>query len=196
MIGCLLALTGWSMIGVAQPEAAQAAAMTQKLGSPSPAGTVTAARYDGYAGARFGMTEQAFAKAWRGSLQHQTQVTPGCYYIYPKWAEHDNRINLAFMFVDGHFVRYDVGEKAMIAPGGGRIGMSLTQIHDLYGAGVVEGPRDYFNSGKPDDAKARSLHVHAPGSTAMLQFDTDVNGHVDNWRIGMPPAVDFMEGCL
>lgn len=186
------------MVAAAQPQSVSASSMTASVAQPAgriPATAVTAARYDGYARTRFGMTEQAFTKVLPGKLQRQTQVTSGCYYAYPQWAEHGFHFNLGFMFVDGHFVRYDVAEAALIAPGGGRVGMSLAQIHALYGVHVVEGPRDYFNSGIPEEAKAKSLRVHAPAGAAVLLFETDVQGKVEDWRVGVPPAVDAMEGC-
>lgn len=33
------------------------------------------------------------------------------------------------------------------------------------------------------------------GSEAVLPFETDAQGRVEEWRIGLPPQVDYVEGC-
>ena len=42
---------------------------------------------------------------------------------------------------------------------------------------------------------ARYLRVTRAGSEAVLVFETDEAGRVQEWRIGLPPQVDYVEGC-
>ncbi len=42
---------------------------------------------------------------------------------------------------------------------------------------------------------AKYLRVTRDGSEAVLLFETDAQGRVEEWRIGLPPQVDYVEGC-
>lgn len=145
------------------------------------------ARYDGYGDLRFGMSQTAFAKAWRGALQY-TSPAPGssCRYGLPAWAGTPREF--AFMFEDGRFVRYDVGTVKALAPGGGRVGMTLAQIHALYGAAVSAQPHKYVQG-------AKVLRVAAAQGRGVLVFEAGADGKVLRWRVGVPPQVDYVEGC-
>jgi len=39
------------------------------------------------------------------------------------------------------------------------------------------------------------LRVTAPQGTGALVFETDAQGRVTRWRAGVPPQVDYVEGC-
>lgn len=142
------------------------------------------ARYDGYGDMRFGMDEAAFRTAWGGELEGQ----PGeaCFYLWPKWVKVP--ADFAFMFEDGRFVRYDVGTAKETAPGGGKVGMTSQQIQDLYAGHVKEQPHKYVVGGKV-------LRVTRADGDGVLVFEVEADGKVTAWRAGMPPQVDYVEGC-
>jgi len=144
------------------------------------------ARYDGYGDLRFGMDEPTFATAWQGELERQGPPGETCFYQTPRWVKTPS--DFAFMFEGGRFVRYDVGTAKEAAPGGGKVGMGAAQIHALYGARVSELPHKYVPG-------AKVLRVTAPQGTGVLVFETDAQGRVTRWRAGVPPQVDYVEGC-
>jgi hypothetical protein len=165
------------------PALAPVAAATSGPADTAPAGM---ARYDGYGDLRFGMDEKAFADAWKGELTRLGPPGQACFYQTPKWAKTPS--NFAFMFESGRFVRYDVGTLKETAPGGGKIGMHAEQIRTLYGARASETPHKYLPGG-------RVLRVTAPQGMGVLVFETDAQGRVTRWRAGVPPQVDYVEGC-
>ena len=146
----------------------------------------TVARYDGYGDMRFGMDEAAFAAAWGGALRGAAQPGSSCFYKTPTWVKHP--AEFAFMFEGGRFVRYDVGTPKETAPGGGKLGMDAAQIRALYGERVTSQPHKYV-------AGASYLRVIAPQGESALVFETDAQGRVTRWRMGVPPQVDYVEGC-
>jgi len=160
-----------------------AAEATAGLAETDPA---SLARYDGYGDLRFGMDEAAFAAAWQGELKRIGPRGTACFYQTPKWVKTPS--DFAFMFEGGRFVRYDVGTAKETAPGGGEVGMHAEQIRALYGARVGESPHKYV-------AGARVLRVTASQGTGVLVFETDAQGRVVRWRAGVPPQVDYVEGC-
>ena len=159
------------------------AAATSSVADTPPAGM---ARYDGYGDLRFGMDEPTFAKAWQGELKRLGPAGQACFYQTPRWVKVPS--DFAFMFEGGRFVRYDVGMAKETAPGGGEVGMHAAQIRALYGARVSEAPHKYV-------AGARMLRVTAPQGAGVLVFETDAQGRVTRWRAGVPPQVDYVEGC-
>lgn len=158
--------------------------------SPAPVASDQAkpglARYDGYGDMRFGMDEAAFRQAWQGDLAGQVDAAGGCSYLRPTWVKQPRAFG--FLFEQGRFARYDVGTAKEIAPGGGRVGMDVARIHALYGDAVQVTPDKY-------EAGASVLRVAAPDGHGALVFEADAAGKVTRWRAGMPPAIDYVEGC-
>ncbi len=188
---CALALVACSNAATPAPGAAPSAAAESVARSPAssnagPAVDTTLAHYDGYGDMRFGMDEAAFGHAWNGVLV-ATKPAEGssCFYQRPKWVKAPR--DFSFMFEGGHFVRYDIGTAKEAAPGGGKVGMTSAQIHALY-AQVEEQPHKYIEG-------AHYLRVHAAESGAVLVFETDASGKVTRWRVGVPPQIDYVEGC-
>lgn len=144
------------------------------------------AHYDGYGDMRFGMDEPAFRGAWQGTLNGTSDSAGGCYQLTPKWVKHAG--DFAFLFEHGRFARYDVRTAKETAPGGGQVGMSAAQIRTLYGARVQTLPHKYV-------AGASYLRVAAPRGDGVLLFETDAGGKVTRWRAGVPPQIDYVEGC-
>src|SRR3546814_3430325 len=97
--------------------------------------------------------------------------------------------DFAFMFENGKFVRYDVGTGREIAPGGGKVGMSVDEIRSLYAGRVEETPHKYVEGGKYLGVEDIS------GGKGKLVFATDGDGKVTSWRVGVQPQVDYVEGC-
>ena len=95
----------------------------------------------------------------------------------------------AFMIEDGKFVRYDVGNDKEVAPGGGSVGMSADEIAALYAGRIEEQPHKYVEGGKYLRIK------DGDGGNGVLVFETDAAGKVTEWRVGVPPQVDYVEGC-
>lgn len=162
--------------------------------APAPAATVEAApsvqgapqvkaRYDGYGDVRFGMDEAAFRAAWQGELQGRGDQV--CFYLWPKRVKVP--ADFAFMFEHGRFVRYDVGTTTRVAPGGGKVGMRAERIRALY-PGATGQPHKYVPGGQ-------YLRVEHADGKGVLVFDIGADGRVGSWRAGVPPQVDYVEGC-
>ena len=169
------------------PASSPSAGASTAAAAPSstvPAG-LNAARYDGYGHMRFGMNEPAFRRAWQGELQGTASTDGGCYYLAPKWAK--SAAVFGFMFEQGHFVRYDVGNANETAPGGGKVGMTVPQIRALYGNHVEQSPHKY-------EQGAFYLRITGQGQNVLL-FETDAAGKITRWRVGVPPQIDYVEGC-
>ncbi|HVI60385.1 MAG TPA: lectin [Luteimonas sp.] len=155
--------------------------------SPGQAPDTGLVRMDGYGDLRFGMTADEAKQAWGGELEGVPAEDGGCYYLAPKWVRVPS--DFAFMIEGGKFVRYDVGTGKEVAPGGGKVGMGIDEIRRLYAGRIEETPHKYVEGGK-------YLKVSdANGGAGKLVFATDAAGKVTSWRIGVPPQVDYVEGC-
>jgi hypothetical protein len=153
----------------------------------TPPASDTLARFDGYGDLRFGMSADEAKKAWGGELRGEAAADGGCYYLRPIWAQ--NAAEFGFMIENGKFARVDVGNDKETAPGGGKRGMSADEIRKLYAGRVEEQPHKYVDGGK-------NLRISdAGGAAGALVFETDAAGKVTAWRIGVPPQVDYVEGC-
>ena len=185
VIACIMLLAGCN--GAGQPAVPASAASPAIKSVPAvTADAETMARYDGYDDMRFGMDEATFDKAWGGELKGAPEQDSTCFYKTPKWVKLSR--DFAFMFEDGRFVRYDVGTAKEAAPGGGKVGMDEAQIRTLYGARVRVQPHKYV-------AGAKYLRIAALQGAGALVFETDEHGKVTRWRVGVPPQVDYVEGC-
>jgi hypothetical protein len=148
------------------------------------AGTIT---FAGFGPAAFGAPAESVRQAWGGELHAMPDAESICHYLSPP-VEQDSGYQVAFMVEDGRFVRVDVATPEVTAPGGGRIGLDADAIEALYPGRVETRPHKYIDGsylriGDPDDG---------PG---VLLFETDEDGTVTEWRIGIPPQVDYVEGC-
>lgn len=183
------------------PAAAPAPASTADTVSTAdaaPAGTSAALpigpdeiAYFGFRTAPFGSDEKMLRAAWNGELT--TQGPPqadGCYYLHPANAQlAPDRHRIGFMMDGGAFRRIDVDDPALVAPGGGRIGMSTHEVATLYTERLQVQPHKYVDG-------AHYLRVpDAGGSGNVLLFETDADKRVTRWRIGQVPQIDYVEGC-
>ncbi|WP_369977315.1 lectin [Xanthomonas bundabergensis] len=145
------------------------------------------ARDDGYGDLRLGMSAAQARAAWGGELDGQPGEAGGCYVLRPRWAKGGNDFGL--MFEADKLVRYDVRTAKETAPGGGKVGMDLAQLRALYAGRVEEQPHKYIEGGKV---------LRIAGATAqsgVLAFEIDAAGKASAWRVGLPPQVDYVEGC-
>lgn len=166
------------------------AAASSAPAAPTPASSASTAaamaRVDGYGHMRFGMDESAFRQAWQGDLAGSVDTSGGCSYLRPVWVKQPR--DFGFMFEQGRFVRYDVGTAKEAAPGGGRVGMDVAQIRARYGDAVKVMPHKYT-------AGASYLRIVPPQGQGVLVFETDAEGRVVRWRVGLTPPIDYVEGC-
>lgn len=146
------------------------------------------ASFTGYGDMKLGSTLEQAKTAWAGELQESKPAEGStCHYLMPKWVSKASEFG--FMVEEGKFVRYDVGTDKEIAPGGGKVGMVVEQLMLLYGSSLQSAPDKYVEGGKV-------LTITAPdGSPAKLVFQVDGVGSVTGWRVGLPPLVDYVEGC-
>ncbi|WP_439333022.1 lectin [Xanthomonas campestris] len=144
------------------------------------------ARLDGYGDLRLGMDAAQARVAWGGALRGDAAPDGGCYLLRPQWADDARRFG--FMFEGDRLVRYQTNEPKEVAPGGGRVGMTVAELRALYPDGLTEQPHKYIPG-------ALSLRHADAQSQSALVFDTDADGKLTNWRVGVAPQVDYVEGC-
>ena len=150
---------------------------------PAP-GTIT---FAGFGPAAFGADEQAVRMAWGKDLEGAPDAPGNCYVLVPA-PRGAPPYGVGFMLEGGKFSRIDVRTDAVAAPGGGTLGMSADDIVRRY-PGTQTMPHKYVEG-------ARTLRVKdAAGGNGALVFETDAKGVVAAWRIGVPPQVDYVEGC-
>ena len=155
-----------------------------RVGAPAP-GTIT---FKGFGPADFGATAEAVRQAWGGDLGDEQPSEPGgCHYLIPQPLGAEG-FRTAFMIEGDRFARIDVRDGSVTAPGGARVGMTGDEVRALYPK-VEEQPHKY-------DPKGKVLRVADPaGGSGVLVLELDKDGRVDEWRIGVPPQVDYVEGC-
>lgn len=177
-----------------QTPTAQAPTETPRPGPVGPGAAVLPADapgvgLQGYAGAHWGDSPEAVRKAWAGVLGDAPPAEPGaCHYLVPQPLGPEG-YRIAFMIEGDRLVRIDVRDPAIVAPGGGRQGMAGDEVRALYQGRVEEQPHKY-------DPDGRVLRVTGPdGAPAALVFELGADGRVDAWRVGVPPQVDYVEGC-
>ncbi|MFD0738936.1 hypothetical protein ACFQZQ_06540 [Lysobacter koreensis] len=126
--------------------------------------------------------------AWGKDLKVDTPSEPGgCHYLYPL-PRPQGGYGVGFMVEGDKFVRIDVDSADIVAPGGGKRGMSTDDIRRLYLGRVEASPHEYTDG--------QYLRIQdAAGGNGVLVFETDEAGKVGDWHIGVPPQVDYVEGC-
>lgn len=173
------------------PPAATPATDTPEAPSATnaPDGDRDLARLDGYGPLRFGMTVEEMRQAWSATL-HGAPPEGGaeaCYYL--NVVGDGATPYLTFMLDGGRFVRYEVSNDALLAPGGGRRGMTEAELQALYEDALKASPHEYVDGGK-------YLAFDTSGvAPSRLVFETDAQGRATEWRVGLSPQVDYVEGC-
>lgn len=147
--------------------------------------------FAGFGPAKFGGTAEDVRMAWGGDLGDAKPSEPGgCYMLSPQPVPDGGPVVL-FMLEGDKFARIDIRSDAVTAPGGGRVGQLRTGIERVYGNRVQRQPLKYGDGFQ--------LRIKDPaGGPGVLVFETDtqaLDGKVTSWRIGVPPAIDYVEGC-
>ncbi len=145
------------------------------------------ASFIGYGDMKLGSTVEEAKVAWAGELNGKPMQGSSCYYLSPKWVKVPS--DFAFMIEEGRFVRYDVGTDKQAAPGGGKVGMGTDELQKLYNHALESAPHKYVQGGHTLSVAARGV---AP---SKLVFEADAAGKISAWRVGLPPQVDYVEGC-
>ena len=173
----------------AAPAPAASAPPADGAGATAPPADAPGVGLQGYAGAHWGDGPQAVRKAWAGVLGEAPPAEPGaCHYLIPQPLGPEG-YRIAFMIEGDGLVRIDVRDPDIVAPGGARQGMAGDEARALYQGRLEEQPHKY-------DPDGRVLRVTpADGGPAVLVFELDADGRVDAWRVGVPPQVDYVEGC-
>lgn len=151
--------------------------------------------FEGFGPAKFGDKEESVRMSWGRPLSaSKPAMGATCYYLHldPK-PEHHQQI--AFMFEDGGFVRYDIDDPKWVAPGNIVVGDTMATVMEAHAGQIENQPHKYIEG-------AHTLVVtptktgpeNKPGSTHLI-FETDANNTVINWRIGVEPQVYYVEGC-
>lgn len=153
----------------------------------TPDGSDAQASFSGYGDVRFGTPAADMEQAWGGELREVGKAdNDTCYYMTPTWVAAPADFN--FMIGDGKFARFGTESAKYVAPGGGRVGMRQADIEKLYPGRVEVQPHKY------SDGKYLRIK-DAGGSNAVLIFETSAEGVVEEFRVGVPPEVDYVEGC-
>ena len=171
-----------------EPQAAAPASdAPDAMPANTPDGDRDLARLDGYGPLRFGMTVEEMREAWGASLHGEPpDGADACHYLD---AGNGDAPQPAFMVEGGRFVRYDVSSDALLAPGGGRRGMSEAALQAQYHGSLQVTPHKYVDGG---NYLAFDTSGVAP---SRLVFETDAGGIVTEWRVGLSPQADYVEGC-
>lgn len=143
------------------------------------------ARLDGYGPLRLGSTLDEVRADWKDPLQGEVP-DDYCHALRPQGTQADDVI----LMIEGRrLVRYDVRNDRIIAPGGGKVGMSLGQLQTLY-------PDRGDVTAHKYDEKGHNLRVRpAAEGGAIVNFEINGDGNVTAWRVGTTPQVDYVEGC-
>lgn len=150
--------------------------------SPAACATITA---DGLCGVEFGMSADEAKEAHLAGLYDMGDSAAGdesaCYYLGPEEGNYD----VGYMVESGSVQRIDIRAPGVVTPDGVEVGMSEAEVEDIYPA-LERQPNKYTDR---DD-----LIVMMEGG-AKLIMETDEAGNVSAYRVGRPPAVDYVEGC-
>ena len=154
------------------------------------AGDSSLARFDGYGDIPFGTPATDVPRLWGGELKVSGKdFNDRCYFMLPLWVRRPS--DLAFMISEGRFARMSTEDPRLVAPGGARVGMTTADVRRLYPGGIEIQPHHYTDG--------QYLRVKDPtGGKGVLVLETDGKGddaQVTEWRIGVPPEVDYVEGC-
>ena len=153
----------------------------------TPDGSLGMATFVGYGDIKFGTLAADMGKAWGGELKEAGKdYNANCYFMTPIWVTTPAEFN--FMISDGRFARVGTESAKYAAPGGGKVGMREAQLQALYNHALKASPHKYT------DGKYLSIAASGVAPTKLV-FETDANGVVTEWRVGLLPEVDYVEGC-
>ena len=141
------------------------------------------ADWQGLGPLQLGTSAEQLHQSWHGALEGEAVADGGCYWLTPV-----DQPDVALMVEDDTFARYDVEGEAVTAPGGGRNGMTLTQLQQHYPVAEVA----------PATAGSDGSQLRVPaadGSAAVLVFELGTDGHAMRWRVGQLPQAGQATYC-
>ncbi|KFN50231.1 hypothetical protein [Arenimonas composti] len=171
--------------------AADADPATTGASAPAPATEARLANdpdvvhFQGFGSAAFGAGEAEVRSAFGAPMAGRGEYdSEDCYYLQP-----DGGGQPGFMMLEGGFARYDVWDTSLAAPGDLVVGDHADDVLARFPGRVEQQPHKYEEGGRylvvtPED-----------GSRARLVFEVGSDGIISGWRIGLPPAVHYVEGC-
>lgn len=170
-----------------KPAPASPAAPAATTATPASDGELGMATFAGYGDLKFGIAATDMEKAWGGALKEVGKdFNADCYFMTPAWVKTPAEFN--FMVSEGKFARVGTDSAKYAAPGGGKVGMTEAALQALYDNGLTASPHAYT------DGKYLSINASGVAPTRLV-FETDEKGIVTEWRVGVTPEVDYVEGC-
>lgn len=153
--------------------------------SPADPRSDSPARLDGFGPVALGAGVDEVRSRFGAPLQGEVP-NDECHYLRPQKESPEG----PWLMIEGNkLVRYDVRGPGIVAPGGGRVGMGLGELQQLYPERGDVTPDKY-------DPQAQHLRVRpAQEGQGIIDFALDADGKVGAWRVGLPPQVDYVEGC-
>lgn len=145
--------------------------------------------FDGFGPATFGSNEKSVRLSWGRPLSaSKPALGSSCYYLNndPLPSNHQG---IAFMFEDAKFVRYEVNEPTLVAPGDIVVGDTADKVKQAHAGHIESQPHKYIEG-------AQTLTV-TPSNYPNKRLIFEIDGHntVINWRIGVLPQIYYVEGC-
>lgn len=140
----------------------------------------------GYGALRAGMTYTEANAALKGALK--TSARPeleGCDYV--TWEGGPS--GLRIMVVENKIARVETSDTTILSGAGARVGDTEERINGLYPGRVTVMPHKYT-----DGHYLVVKSANAADTSNLLVFETDKN-KVTNFRGGVKPAVEYVEGC-
>ncbi|WP_040453097.1 MULTISPECIES: hypothetical protein [Hydrocarboniphaga] len=144
--------------------------------------------FEGFGPAHFGDDEESVRQSWGRPLKITGTDQDSCRLLIPE-PRIGSTYRIVFMLEDKKLVRYVVDVDQYLAPGGLKVGASADEVLKAYAGHVEAMPHKYVEG-------AQYLVVTPPqGGDKRLLFETDAQGKVIAWRIGLMPQVMYVEGC-
>lgn len=180
-----------------QAPSASPAASTNPLLPPERVLRSDAIGYDGFNGsdqadtvtAKFGADSASVRQAWGGEMKDNRDQRPdaACHLLYPVRGAVTHQY--AFLMAGDKLAGIDVYDAKAIAPGGGRVGMSIAEINQAYAGRTKQVANPTFEG-------SAFIEVAAPqAKNSQLTFETDALGTVTHWRISERGALEASESC-
>lgn len=156
--------------------------------SPSPSPVALACgdvSMNGYCGLDYGSSLDDVMANFPGGLDgHDDNANPSETCIYLTSEQPTGTVYL--MFVDGVFNRVDIDDEGISTEAGVTVGMNIEAVTRIY-PNLEQRPNKYVEN-QPN-------LVVEQGETTMV-FETDENGQVRSYHVGIEPGVNYVEGCL
>lgn len=138
----------------------------------------------GYGPVRIGMSVDEVVEALGGAVAVPEELG-GCDYLFPRgWPE-----GISVMVVEGRVARIDVSRGQVKTAEGVGIGTTEQEILELYPGQVEVLPHKYTEGNYLIVSPAGPLEAEY-----RIVFETD-GAVVERYRVGVLPAVEWVEGC-